>query len=184
MNRFRALVNRDSIRSIWGQLALLGVTYAGAVALAVLALCLRGSFFEYHVRERYPEASPRIRAMIEQAARASEDAGTREPLTGEEREVVYGAWISDPAVDPMGHAALRLLWTDPDEMISRLRITFVVGNLAQRMRALDLLAYGKHDSREKAIALCRFLAERAQRRSEWALADKANHVLGRLEPTS
>ena len=89
-----------------------------------------------------------------------------ERLSAEEREAVYGAWISDPAADPTGQAAVRVLWRDPDEMMRRLRITAVAGNLAQRRRALELLSYATLEARDEAIALCRFLAERARRRGE------------------
>ncbi len=162
------------------------MTYIGAVGLAVVALFFRSSFFEYHVRERYPEASARLLAMIEREGRASasEDAETLERLSTEEREAVYGAWMSDPAIDPTGQAALRVLWRDPDEIMRRLRITAVAGNLAQRGRALELLSYAKPEARDEAIALCRFLAARARRRGEWALVEEADRVLGRISSTS
>ena len=182
MTGLLALVNRDFIRSIRGQLTLLGLTYLGAVGLAVVALFFRTSFFEFHVRERYPEPSARMLAMIERGGRtsAAEDAETVERLSTEEREAVYGAWISDPAIDPTGQVAVRVLWRNPDEIMRRLRITAVVGNLAQRRRALELLSYAMPEARDEAIALCRFLAARARRRGEWALVEEANQVLGRL----
>ena len=54
----------------------------------------------------------------------------------------------------------------------------MVGNLAQRMCAVELLAYAKDDFRDEAGALCVFLADRARRRGEWALVEKVNRVLG------
>jgi hypothetical protein len=186
MTDFLSLFHRDFVRSIQGQLALLGLTFVGAVGLAVVALIFRSSFFEYHVHERYPEASARILAMIEGAARASGalEAESLEPLGTEEREAAYGAWISDPAADPMGRAAVRVLWTNPDALIRRLRITFVAGNLAQRRRALELLSYATPEARDGAIALGRFVAERARRRGEWDLVEQANHVLERFSSMS
>jgi hypothetical protein len=184
MTRLLSVANRDFIRSIRGQLSLLGLTYTGAVALAVLALCFRSRFFEYHARESYPEPSARIVEMIEQAARAPVLAQASERHSEEERAAVYGAWMSDRAVDPTGQAALRLFWTNPDDTIRRLRITFVTGNLAQRMRALELLRFAKREVHDEAIALGRYLAERARRRGEWALAEKADGVLRQLQPTS
>ena len=71
MMDFLALLNRDFVRSIRGQLTLLGLTYIGAVGLAVVALFFRSSFFEYQVRERYPEPSARMLAMIEREGRSS-----------------------------------------------------------------------------------------------------------------
>ena len=44
MTRLMSLLNRNSIRWIQGQLVLLGLTYAGAVGLAVTALCFRSYF--------------------------------------------------------------------------------------------------------------------------------------------
>jgi hypothetical protein len=186
MTDFLGLLNRDFIRSIRGQLALLGVTYIGAAGLAVVALIFRTSFFEYHVRERYPEPSARILAMIERGGRASasDDADALERLSASELDAAYGAWISDPAADPTGQTAVRVLWGNPDALIRRLRMTAVAGNLEQRRRALALLSYAKPEARDEAIALCRFLAERARRRGEWALVDEANHVLGRFSSTS
>jgi hypothetical protein len=178
------LINRDFIRSIRGQLVLLGLTYTGAVALAVLALCFRSRFFEYHIRESYPEPSARVLEMVEQAARASGNATAPERLSNEESAAVYGAWISDPAVDPTGQSALRLFWTNPDDTIRRLRITLVTGNVAQRMRALELLRFAKPEVHDEAIVLCRYLAERARRRGEWDLAEKADRVFKQIQPTS
>jgi hypothetical protein len=186
MNGLVRLIHRDFIRSIRGQLALLGLTYAGAVALAVVALFFRTGFFEYHVRESYPEPSSRILETIEEAARASGVAAAPERLNELERTTVYGAWINDPAIDPTGRAALRLLWTNPDDTIRRLRITFVTGNLAQRTRGLELLPHAKPEVHDQAIALCRYLGERARRRGEWDLAGKAERVFNQLQvqPTS
>jgi hypothetical protein len=180
MTQYLSLLHRDSVRSVWGQLVLLGLTYTGAGALAVVALCVRGYFFEYHARERYPETSPSIRAMIDQGAHATGAADELGPLGAAERDATYGAWISEPESDPKGRAALRLLWSNPDELIRKLRITCVVGNFQQRLRALELLSYAKEEYRNESVALCRYLAERGRRRGEWALVDKADDVLRRL----
>jgi hypothetical protein len=184
MTRLPTAWDRDFLRSIRGQLGLLGLAYAGAVALAVVALCLRAWFFESYARERYPEASASLRAMIERAARGAPDRGTAEPLSPQEFDAVYGAWIGDPALDPEGHAARRLLWSNREPLLRRLRITAAAGNLSQRSRALDLLRSAEGSLPDEARALCRFLAERARRRGESVLVETAESVLSRPEQAS
>jgi hypothetical protein len=69
---------RRFLRSVQGQLTLLGVTFVGAVGLAILTIALRPVLFESYIREKYPAAD----VSVIQLARAiiAGQAGDREVL--------------------------------------------------------------------------------------------------------
>src|SRR5205085_10290248 len=106
------------VRSASGQLALLAVTYVGALVLALGSIALRDVFFERYVREKYPLLDAGLEAAVremaagqgraggllalaqERAKRQTDDRwGERDPeaeALDRVLDTVYGAWIEDP----------------------------------------------------------------------------------------
>jgi hypothetical protein len=176
---------RDSLRSARGQMVLFGLTFLGAVALAVVALCLRDVFFEPFVREKYPALGEGDRARAGELAAENVEPGRLKELLGEvNREAVYGAWVEEPDLDPARRLARRLAAAQPDWLLDRLTRTLVAGNPRQRARATQWLALLPEGRRDEARALARFARTRAERRHEAELAEEADAVLHTLGPAS
>jgi hypothetical protein len=173
-------LSRSYIRSVHGQLTLLGGTFLGAVALAVAALCVRGAFFERYVREKYPPAEGLEGGLTAEQAEAQVRRVDEKPAT---LDRVYGAWIEDPGLDPEGRLARGLLAARGSEVLGRLRRTLTVGSPAQRGRALAWLALVTEEEQfPEALELGRFARQRALRRGEHDLLRQADAVLERLSP--
>src|SRR5262249_1741501 len=140
-------------RSVPVQLALLGATFVGAIGLAVVTVCLRSTFFEPYVRETYAPAAEdplRLVARLERPASAkkSEPKDSLEAATEEAQkraqeaadwDALYALWMNPRDEGPDPERVRRLLWTQPEATLERIRATSVVGRPAQRARALELL---------------------------------------------
>lgn len=194
-------LHKTWLRSAAGQLSLLGVTYLGALALAGLSLPLRDVFFERYVREKYPPLTGQAERLTHDLAagragaeevRTLADGLAARPAGGDrEREAarraaldqliwtLYGAWISEPALDPKNILRNCLLNDFSGSTIQRVRITLAVGNAFQRRRSVEFLTAppARADSSEVADLL-RYAAQRAERRGEGEIAALANAALG------
>jgi hypothetical protein len=180
-------LSREYLRSVPGQLVLFAGTFAGAVALAVAALCLRGRVFEHYAREKYPPPSAEVQKRIDELT-AGAGAARRQKLLNEivERAALdrlYGVLIEVPEVDPQGDTVRGLVDEHGVDLLRRLRRTLVVGNLSQRRGALRCLG---HLQVPGVIDEARELAEwgraRAVRRGEKELVEQADNALQRLSP--
>jgi hypothetical protein len=193
------LLTRAYLRSVRGQLALLGLTFAGALGLAAAALCLRDRLFERWARESYPPLDGNVKDAALELAGMGWD-GWRgitylkdkldEAPSG--AEAVYGALIEDSELDPDGWLTGAIFFLRADYLLERMKRTLVAGDAAQRAGVLRVLgqAYGKLQpslaSRkvtfEQSLELVRFARRRAARRGEEALVRQADTVLEQLSP--
>jgi hypothetical protein len=165
------------LRSVQGQMSLFGVVFVGGVVLAVAAVCLRDRLFAPFVREKYPPLDDEL------AARAREEApADLDRLGPGELEQLYGAWIEIPDLDADGRLARRLAEAQGRWLLPRLRRTLVVGNAAQRGRALDWLLLVPLERSAEAVELARAARARAARRKEEELLHRADVVLEKLSP--
>jgi hypothetical protein len=191
-------IEPERARSVPVQLGLLGVTFVGALGLALLTLCLRSIFFERYVRETYPPLTESAEALMTRLEhppaepeppkpkeKSPEPIPIEEPATNRrfaaDWDSLYSLWMNPPA-EPLDEGRLRkLLWSKPEATLPRVRTTSVVGNVAQRTRALELLS-SIPDSpvRDDAVALSWFVRERARRRGERSLFTRADQVYQKL----
>ncbi len=184
-------IEPEKARSVPVQLALLGVTFVGALGLAVLSLCLRSIFFERYVRETYAPLTESAEELISRLERpkveskkekAEEEPPVADPAVERRKladwHAVYSLWMNPPADPVVDEARLRkLLWSKPEATLERIRATSVVGNPAQRTRALELLSsVPASPVRDDAVALSRFVRERARRRGELSLFTRAEQI--------
>ena len=129
-------INRLYLRSVRGQLSLLGAAYGGAVLLAVVAVCVRSIFFEHFFFEHFEPPSPRLQQLAGDLAAGRAGPAQVAVEKAEDRQVLYGAWLSQPAQELM---ARSLLAADGRRILERIRRTLVTGDLPQRTRAVELL---------------------------------------------
>lgn len=195
---------RRWLRSVPGQFAVFGASFAAAGAIATAIVCLRGPVFERYVRETYPTpdgyaveagrvlADPRSppeavaatgRELAERIARAAE-AG--QPTAGRARDLegLYAIWAAGPADDGGKWLARRLTDLQPDWVFARLRTTLVAGSPAQQARALDWLGVLAQDGRypERVGELAGYTRRKAARRGDVELQNQADAVLSRGHP--
>jgi hypothetical protein len=181
------LLSRTYLRSVPGQLTLLGGVFVGAVVLAAAALVLRGRFFEPFVREKYPPLEGRPLEVARSLAGKEGDPQQRTKWENELLETsrgpdaVYGGLIESQDLDREHRLARWLLGRGRQDLLGRLRRTLTVGNEEQRAGALALLEqFADEEGQQEAVDLVRRARERARRRGEAALVEKADGALARL----
>ena len=92
-------------------------------------------------------------------------------------DALYGLWMNPPSEVPDAERLRKLLWSRPEATLERIRTTSVVGNLAQRTKALELLSsVPASPVRDDAVELSRFVRERARRRGERSLFTRADQI--------
>jgi hypothetical protein len=182
------LPSRAFIRSVSGQLTLLGGTFVGAVVLAVTALLLRDRLFEPYIKEKYPPLEGRLLEVARELAGADLKEKDREKLEEEVRktatgiDAVYGGLILSRDLDRQGRLAQWLIRRDRADLLGRLRRTLTVGNEEQRGGALRLLGrFADGKDSEEVVELAHQARERARRRGEAALVEEADSVLAYLK---
>ncbi len=161
--------NKPYLRSASFQLLMFAGTFAGAVVLATAALFLRASLFEPYCRARFPELKETVYAK--ELAEGKADPKKLGELPVAEQHALFGTWIDDPATELDGPLVKGLLSLPTDSILSFIRQTLAAGDLAQRERALRLLAEAPvQDRLDEADRLCRQAGDRATRRGETELA--------------
>lgn len=195
---------RVYLRSVQGQLLLLGVAFAGAAVLAIIPRFFRDRIFEYYCREGYPpmdgaaekavQVLNRPGATNEQIVEVIDELRKRKGTVGPSVEYpglerVYGSWIEDAGTRESGLVARRLTGSDRSWLrewtLNRLRTTLVTGNVEQREAAVEWIeaALGDEELKDETRAELRVLLEharaRALRRGEAGLASRAGTVLSR-----
>lgn len=139
------------LRTVRGQLTLFGVTFAAAIVLAVVIVCLRDVLFERYVRETYPPAGawaseaardlsapstpPQRVESIGVEAVEKERSARQNGKPVQDLEELYGFWLLNPESDPDNLLPVRLTRHVPDWVIARLKRTLAAGNSDQFARA-------------------------------------------------
>jgi hypothetical protein len=156
----------------------MGAAFLGAVVLAVVALCLRSVLFERALGETYRTPSEALAALLRAVAAGTATPEQLRQLEEEKAELLYEAWMGDPALDPQGRLARQLLARRGAAMMERARRTLALGTVGQRERAVELLGFvPEGDLRSEAVDLCRRELRLATRRGEHELAARARRVL-------
>lgn len=178
---------RAKLRTVRGQLTLIGALYLGAILLSIVALGLRSPVFERYARDKYPELTEPIRAIVEEAKAGSITLERVKKLAPTEIESVFGAWIADPQFDPSGQVAVRLLLAAPDDLVTLVRRVCAIGNLEQRrgtVRLLEVLVRSHVPLPADLRVLGRHLHDRAAKRGEHEFSEQVAAILGPLERTA
>ncbi len=187
-----AATTMSYLRTVRGQLTLLGALYASSAVLSLAVVSLRAAWFERTVLEKFPSSNDvpavaRGRALARDVAEGRRPGADVADLSDAELLTVYGSWIDAPERDGRGLLAAALWEHQGERLPARVRRTLVAGSRGQRLRALSLL--GTIPNRtfvSEARRLCRFALERAERRHETQVADHAAAILRRLasDPSS
>ncbi len=128
-------MNRQEIRTLKGQLLLLGAMFAGSVVLAVV-LATQRPFFEKFIAEKYGVLPDNIKTVADGVALSGKiEAEAFGKLTEEERLLLYDDWMTRPDPPPTRTPA-ALVAADPKLYLSRAERSLVGGSDNQKTRAL------------------------------------------------
>jgi hypothetical protein len=192
------------MRSVPGQMALLGIVFLCAVVLGIVIICLRGPVFERYSRESYltlegyAEEASRIladpKSSGEQVAEVGRQLAERiqaasiDPRQTKARfnelEKIYGAWIQDDSIDASGYLVIRLTNLQTDWIFRRLRMTLAAGSPAQQARALVWLRFVAREksNNERVEPLASYARRKAERRGDREILELADAVLASEGP--
>ena len=122
------------VRSVRGQLELLGWVLLGAAVLAVALVPLRSSFFEGFVREKPPAADEGLRLVVDRFMRGE---APPDSLLADQgwRDRLYRLLASESNVEAVSSAISLLRSRDQDHTVRSLHRTLVVGSSVQRLWA-------------------------------------------------
>jgi len=170
-------MNKRELRTLKGQLLLLGAMFAGSVALAVLIAAER-PFFEKFIEEKYGQLPANIKTMADGAAESGKiDAEAFGRLTAEERLLLYDDWMTRPDPPPPRTPA-ALVAADQGLYLARAERSLVGGSVNQKTRALKFLELA---GAREAIPLLRKARLWSIKRRTPDLTAKITEALERLE---
>lgn len=172
---------RRRLKTARGQLLLLAATFAGALVLAVGALCLKSVLFEPCIRHRVAELSDDLAERGGKVASGEQPAESLKKLTSTQVAALYGGLINGRLDDDGNRLTGSLFEFQSPVLMDRLKITAAVGNPSQRQRAVELLRISGEDNRPRAVELCRHIYDRARRTGDKELGELSESVLRELE---
>ena len=170
-------MNRQELRTLKGQLLLLGAMFAASVVLAAVMATER-PFFEKFIAEKYGVLPEGMKTLADGAADSGKiDAEAFSKLTVEERLLLYDDWMTRPDPPPPRTPA-ALVAADPALYLARAERSLVGGSDGQKARALEFLKLaGSRD----AIPLLQKARQWSIKRRTSELTAKIEDVLERLE---
>lgn len=169
------------IRSARGQLAMLGVVFAGALVLAVTALFLKEIFFRGYIRHRTVPLTEFLKHVAAGVADGSRNESEIEDMDEVSVRALYGALIDATVNDPEKRLTAALLKFHQRRVLGRLRITVAAGSREQRFRAIQLLVDRNFEDDEIVLELCRAAGMQARRQGDTKLRELAESVVASIE---
>lgn len=169
-------MNKQELRTLKGQLLLLGVMFAGSVALAVFIAMQRG-FFEKFIEEKYVALPANLKPLADAAAEGKLDGEAFNKLSSAERLILYDDWMTRPEPPPSRTPSL-LVAADSGLYLERAERTIINGRAEQKMRALNFLELA--GSRE-AVPILRKARQWSIKRKTVEMTAKITETLERLE---
>jgi hypothetical protein len=126
------------------------------------------------------EAPEKFRQLLKARSGGEMKSSDAEALRRAELEMLYGAYLERPDLDPSATLPRTLHKLDAATTLSLVRRTLAVGTPTQKQRALTLLASADDEYRDEAVSLARYASEQARRRGDGSLAAAADAVKQRL----
>ena len=130
-------MNKQELRTLKGQLLLLGAMFAGSVVLAVFIATQR-QFFEKFIEEKYGVLPANMKALADGAAEGKLDREAFNKLTQSERLLLYEDWMTRTEPPP-SRTPEALVAADSQLYLARAERTLAGGREDQKLRALKFL---------------------------------------------
>ena len=169
-------MNKQDMRTLKGQLLLLGVMLAGSVVLAVVIATQRG-FFEKFIEEKYVALPATLKPFADAAAEGKLDREAFNKLSPAERLILYDDWMARPT-EPPARTPFELVAADANLYLARAERTLISGRDDQKIRALKFLELA---GTRAAVPILRKARQWSMKRRTIELTAKITETLERLE---
>ena len=169
-------MNKQELRTLKGQLFLLGAMFAGSVLLASF-IATKRDFFESFVEEKYSALPASMKMLADGAAAGKIDREAFGKLSQAERLLLYDDWMTRPDPPPAGTPS-ALVAADPALYLARAERSLVGGSDKQKLRALKFLELA---GAKEAVPLLRKARQWSIKRRTVELTVKITETLERLE---
>jgi hypothetical protein len=130
-------MNKQELRTLKGQLLLLGAMFAGSLVLAVFIATQR-EFFEKFIEEKYGVLPASMKPLADAAAEGKIDQEAFNKLSQQERLLLYDDWMARPDPPPARTPEV-LVASDSALYLARAERTIVGGREDQKLRALKFI---------------------------------------------
>lgn len=173
---------RRRMRTMAGQLTLIGCAYLGAVAMAIAAHFVRPMVFDPYIRQRTPEANEKFVDRLQDMADAVVSADSLKEYTAGQVHIAFGILIDGKIKDHEKIVTRRLAEYQSRDVIVKLRITAATGSESQQQQAIGMLrAASDFLPSGEAVKICRYIREQARRRGRSKLHEAADQAVQQLE---
>ena len=169
-------MNKEELRTLKGQLLLLGAMFAGSVVLAVFIATQRG-FFEKFIEEKYDVLPASMKPLADAVAEGKIDREAFDKLSTQERLLLYDDWMTRPDPPPARTPEV-LVAADSALYLARAERTLAGGRTDQKLRALKFIELARS---KLAVPLLEKARQWSIKRRTPDLTAKITEVLERLE---
>jgi hypothetical protein len=169
-------MNKRELRTLKGQLLLLGAMFAGSIVLAVFIATQRG-FFEKFIEEKYGVLPASMKTLADAAAGGKIDEEAFKKLSQAERLLLYDDWMARPDPQP-ARTPSALVAADSALYLARAERSLIGGREDQKMRALKFLELAES---KMAVPLLQKARQWSIKRKTFELTAKITETLERLE---
>jgi hypothetical protein len=169
-------MNKQELRTLKGQLLLLGAMLAASVVLAIFIAMQRG-FFEKFIEEKYGVLPASMKSLADAAAEGKIDKEAFDKLSQAERLLLYDDWMARPDSPPERTPEV-LVASDAALYLARAERTIVGGSEHQKLRALKFIELA---GARQAIPLLQKARQWSIKRATTQLTAKITETLRSLE---
>lgn len=169
-------MNKQELRTLKGQLLLLGAMLAASILLAIFIAMQRG-FFEKFVEEKYAALPANMKPLADAAAEGKIDREAFDKLSQAERLLLYDDWMTRPE-QSSSRTPSALVAADSALYLSRAERTIVGGREDQKLRALKFIELA---GSKMALPLLQKARQWSINRRTTQLTTKITETLERLE---
>jgi hypothetical protein len=169
-------MNKQELRTLKGQLLLLGAMFAASILLAIFIATER-AFFEKFIEEKYADLPANMKPLADAAAEGKIDREAFDKLSQAERLFLYDDWMTRPD-QTSSQTPSALVAADSALYLSRAERTIVGGREDQKLRALKFIELA---GSKMAIPLLQKARQWSINRRTSALTAKITETLKRLE---
>lgn len=164
-------MNKQELRTVKGQLLLLGAMFAGSIVLAVFIATQRG-FFEKFIEEKYGQLPASMKPLADAAAEGKIDGEAFKKLSQAERLLLYDDWMARPDPPPARTPEV-LVAADSALYLARAERTLVGGSEDQKLRALKFIE----------LARSKLAVPLLQKARQWSIKRRTIQLTARITET-
>lgn len=172
---------RQRMRTMRGQLIMIGGAIVGGLFLAIVALAVRPWLFEPYIRQRFPELTAAQKATIERIESGEMQPSDFESLSVTAATRIYGSLINGELEDLQKTASRGLIEFHSEVVISNLKITVASGSHEQIGNALEIVSELEGRQPEELRTTLEFIQRRSARTGAQKILAQASNLISQLQ---